>query len=117
MQIERKEAEARASHFTKFNGMVFLRGITAGGPDKDVSEQTRQCLSQMEAMLDEAGSSRNHILSTNIILKDMNDFGAMNEVWDSWVSTLPKPARACFQGELARPEVLVEFVVIAAEKS
>ena len=45
----------------------------------------------------------------------MSDFAAMNEVWDKWFEGVQPPARACGESALARPELLVEITVIAAE--
>ena len=45
----------------------------------------------------------------------MADFAAMNEVWDKWFEGTPPPARACGESALARPELLVEMIVTAAE--
>jgi enamine deaminase RidA (YjgF/YER057c/UK114 family) len=44
----------------------------------------------------------------------MKDFAAMNAVWDAWVADSEKPARACVEARMARPEILVEFSVTAA---
>ncbi len=46
----------------------------------------------------------------------MKDFAAMNEVWgDAWIADKPKPARACVEAHMARPNVLVELTVVAAQ--
>ena len=46
----------------------------------------------------------------------MADFAAMNAVWDAWVPQGHAPARACVQAAMARPELLVEISVVAAQK-
>jgi enamine deaminase RidA (YjgF/YER057c/UK114 family) len=46
----------------------------------------------------------------------MSDFKEMNQVWDNWVPAGHAPARACVQASMARPELLVEISVIAAQK-
>jgi enamine deaminase RidA (YjgF/YER057c/UK114 family) len=46
----------------------------------------------------------------------MQDFKAMNAVWDAWVPEGHAPARACVQASMARPELLVEISVVAAQK-
>jgi enamine deaminase RidA (YjgF/YER057c/UK114 family) len=56
------------------------------------------------------------MLSATIYIKDMQDFQAMNMVWDNWVPEGHAPARACVQASMARPELLVEISVIAAKK-
>ncbi|WP_372738777.1 Rid family hydrolase, partial [Neptunomonas sp.] len=46
---------------------------------------------------------------------DMKDFAAMNKVWDAWIADKPKPARACVEAHMARPNILVELCVTAAQ--
>ncbi|MBR9652703.1 RidA family protein [Thalassovita aquimarina] len=110
--IERIETKARMSKIVKHNGTAYLAGQTAEGAD--VAAQTRACLAKVDALLEQAGSSRENILQTTIWLADMNDFAAMNEVWDAWVPEGHAPARACGEAKLARPSLLVEVIVTAA---
>ena len=44
----------------------------------------------------------------------MDDYKAMNEVWDGWVDPDHAPARACVTGDMAYPDILVEIMVVAA---
>ncbi len=71
-------------------------------------------LNEVDALLAQAGSNREHILSATIYLKDMGDYDAMNQVWDQWLPQGHAPARACVQAAIAEPEYLVEISVIAA---
>jgi enamine deaminase RidA (YjgF/YER057c/UK114 family) len=71
-------------------------------------------LAKVDALLAQAGSGRDRILSATIYLRDMKDFAAMNAVWDRWVPKGHAPARACVEARLARPELLVEVSVVAA---
>ncbi|KEA63749.1 Translation initiation inhibitor [Marinobacterium lacunae] len=115
MTIERIHSTDRMSRIVTHNGTVYLCGQTAGQAEWDIAEQTRQCLGKIEALLSEANSSKEMILSVTIYIRDMKDFAAMNAIWDEWVSDLPKPARACVEARMARPEILVEMSVIAAQ--
>jgi enamine deaminase RidA (YjgF/YER057c/UK114 family) len=72
---------------------VFLAG-QVGEAQHDVAEQTRDALARVDALLIDAGSTREHLLQTTIWLADMGDFEAMNAVWDAWVATGHAPARA-----------------------
>lgn len=72
-------------------------------------------LSRVDALLKQAGSSREHLLQVTIWLADMADFEAMNEVWDTWVPEGHAPARACGEAKLAISRLLVEFLVSAAK--
>jgi enamine deaminase RidA (YjgF/YER057c/UK114 family) len=73
-------------------------------------------LDKVDQLLLDAGSDRQHLLSATIYIKDMQDFQAMNTVWDSWIPEGHAPARACVQASMARPELLVEISVVAAQK-
>jgi enamine deaminase RidA (YjgF/YER057c/UK114 family) len=54
------------------------------------------------------------MLSVTVLLKDIADFGVLNEEWDAWVDHDALPARATFQAALASPDIRVELVVTAA---
>ncbi len=110
--IERTHTNARMSRIVKHNGVVYLCGQVGSGAT--VAEQTRDCLSRVDALLDEAGSSRENILQAIVWLAHMNDFDAMNEVWDAWVPAGHAPARACGEARLAGSDLLVEIIVTAA---
>lgn len=114
MSIERIESTERMSCIVKHQGTVYLCGQTAGDAAWDIAEQTQRCLDKIEDLLVKAGSSRDEMLSVTIYIRDMKDFAAMNAVWDAWVANIGKPARACVEARMARPEILVEFSVTAA---
>ena len=71
-------------------------------------------LPKAEATLRRAGSDPTRLLQVTLYLADMDDYDAMNAVWDNWVPEGTAPARACVQACLANPEMRVEVVVIAA---
>ncbi|TNF21280.1 MAG: RidA family protein [Rhodobacteraceae bacterium] len=110
--IERQHTNARMSRIVKHKGVVYLCGQVGSGAT--VAEQTRDCLSRVESLLDEAGSSKAHILQATIWLAHMSDFDAVNAVWDAWVPEGRAPARACGEARLAGSDLLVEIIVTAA---
>ena len=110
--IERMDTGKRMSKIVRHNGVVYLCGQVGDGAT--VTEQTRDCLSRVDALLKQAGSSRDHMLQAVIWLSDMADFAEMNAVWDDWVPEGKAPARACGEARLARPELKVEIIVTAA---
>ena len=110
--IERMQTGARMSKVVKHNGVVYLCGQVGAG--EDVAEQTRDCLSRVDALLAEAGTDNKHILQAVIWLADMADFEEMNGVWDAWVPEGAAPARACGEAKLARPDFTVEIIIVAA---
>ena len=117
MTIARLGTERRRmSKIVIHNNTVYLCGQVAKDADADIKEQTRTMLEKVDDLLKQAGSSREHILSATIYIKDMKYFAEMNEVWDSWVIEGHSPARACVEASLARPVLLVEISVIAALK-
>lgn len=114
-QITRMKTTERASAIVINNGIVYLSGQVAEDPDADIQEQTRSTLAKVDALLAEAGSDRQHLLSATIYLRDIaNHFALMNEVWNDWVPTGHAPARACVEAHMARSALLVEICVTAA---
>ena len=114
MQIVRQDVSTRMSSIVIHNGTVYLCGQVAKDKMTDISTQTHTMLEEVDALLLQAGSQRDHILSATIYLKNMQDYDAMNQVWDNWVPTGHAPARACVQAAIAEPEYLVEVSIIAA---
>mgnify|MGYP000265322982 CR=1 FL=1 len=114
--IERQDTKQRMSRIVKHNGTIYLCGQVCADATKDITEQTQTMLDKVEALLEQAGSDKEHMLSATIYLKDMKDFQEMNAVWDAWVPEGHAPARACVEARLARAELLVEISVVAAEK-
>lgn len=110
--IERQDIGQRMSKIVKHNGTVYLCGQVGAGDN--VTEQTQDCLARVDALLKQAGSSREQILQAIIWVADMADFAEMNAVWDAWVPEGHAPARACGEAKLARPELKVEVIVTAA---
>ena len=86
------------SQAVKAAGLVFVSGTAPADPQtgfikgSTVQEQTRQCLTNIAAILNEAGSSMDKIVSATIILADEDDFAGMNEEWLKWFPKDP-PAR------------------------
>lgn len=114
--IERKHTNARMSKIVRHGHLVFLCGQTAGGSanaSADITAQTHEALSRVDALLAEAGSDRTRILSATIYLRNINDFSPMNAVWESWVAPGTAPARTTVEARLASTSLLVEVTVIA----
>lgn len=112
MTIERFEPTARSSKFVKHNGTIYLSGQVGDG--ESLAEQTHDCLSRVDALLTESGSSREHILKAVIWLSDMSYFAEFNEIWNAWVPDGHAPARACGEAKLAREILKVEIIITAA---
>lgn len=110
--IERIETGSRMSQAVKHNGTVYLAGQVGKGAS--VTEQTRDCLAQVDRLLELAGSDKTRILQAVIWMADMADFAEMNAVWDAWVPAGHSPARAAGEARLATPDYKVEVIVTAA---
>lgn len=112
--IKRIECGARMSEAVVYNGMIWLAG-QVGTPGVSVTEQTRDVLASIDALLAQAGSDKTRILSAQIWLADIADFAEMNAVWDAWVPAGHCPARATGEAKLAAPDYKVEIIVTAAQ--
>ncbi|HWW65450.1 MAG TPA: RidA family protein [Sphingomonadaceae bacterium] len=113
MSVTRIDAGRRMSQAVVHGNTVYLAG-QVGAPGKDVTEQTRAVLTQIDTLLEAAGSDKSRILSATIWLADMGDFAAMNAVWDEWVDPANPPARATGEVKLAAPDYKVEIIIVAA---
>ena len=112
--ITRMETAARMSKIVIHNQTVYLCGQVADNADEGIGPQTENMLAKVDALLKQAGSRREDMLSATIYLRDMKDFAEMNTIWDAWVPEGTAPARACVEARLARPELLVEISIVAA---
>ena len=116
MDIKRFEGTGRMSRVVEYNDTLYLCGQTAKLDGNTIEEQTKGVLKKVEDLLNKYGSSKEHVLSVTIYLRDMSLFQGMNSVWDSWVIDGLEPARATVEAKMAAKEILVELSVIAAKK-
>ena len=116
MEIKRYEGTGRMSRVVEYNQTLYLCGQTAKLDGNTIEEQTQGVINKIEDLLHKYGSSKEHILSITVYLKDMSLFQGMNSVWDLWMSTGMEPARATVEAKMAVEEILVEMSVIAAKK-
>jgi enamine deaminase RidA (YjgF/YER057c/UK114 family) len=103
----------RRSRAVVANGMVFMGGQVGDDWTADITVQTRQALARIDAILAGVGSDKSKIVSVQIWLKTMDDYDAMNAVWDAWIDRDRAPARACGIVEMADPGIRVEMMPIA----
>lgn len=111
MQIERIQLNDRMSMASKYNGILFLSGVTS--QKGTFEEQVQDVLEEIERRLNICDSDRHHILRVHIFLKDMFLFDRMNAVYDKWVSKKSGPARICVRADMARESALIEIAVDA----
>jgi enamine deaminase RidA (YjgF/YER057c/UK114 family) len=113
MTLERHRSNQRMSQAVRSGNQLYLAGQVAKDPVPDIAEQTRQIFRSIEELLVMGGSSKQNMVSAMIWITDMDNFAAMNAVWDAWIAGENPPARACVQARLARSELLVEIQVVA----
>mgnify|MGYP001851229529 FL=1 len=100
------------------DGLVFVSGQlpinpeTGEFPSDNVSEQTSQSLKNIREILKEAGYGMENVMKTTVFLQDMNDFAAMNAVYEKFF-TEPYPARAAFQVAKLPQGAKVEIEAVA----
>lgn len=119
--INSKNAPAAVGPYSQaieVNDTVYISGqlpidpATGNFPAGGVKEQTEQSFKNIKAILAEAGLTVNHIVKTTVLLADISDFGAMNEVYSAQF-TGTFPARSAFAVKDLPKEALVEIEVIA----
>ncbi len=116
MEIKRLYVGKRLSEVAIHNSTVYLAGQIAEDTAQDIQGQTREVLGHVDRLLAESGSDKTCILSCQIYIADMAHFAGMNEAWDNWVPSGHTPPRATVEARLADPAVLVEIVVVAAQR-
>lgn len=109
---------ATYSQAVKAAGLIFVSGTAPHDPEtgalvgSTVQEQTRQCLRNISAILEAAGSSLDKIASVTVVLADEQDFQGMNEEWLRWFPSNP-PARQGAKLPVKIPGLKVSIAAIA----
>lgn len=118
MTIERIQPGARMSKAVVHDSTVYVSGQVADNAAAlpSVRAQTKQILQQIDELLAQAGSGKEHLLAASVWLTNMDGFAEMNEVWEAWLAPGCAPARATVEARLARPDILVEIAVTAATR-
>ena len=100
------------------NGTVYISGqlpidpATGAFPSDDIRDQTRASLENIRAILAEAGLDFSNVVKTTVLLDDIGDFAAMNEVYGTYFAK-PYPARAAFEVGKLPKAAKVEIEVVA----
>ena len=101
------------------DGLVITSGQlpidpSTGSFPEGIAEQTRQSLTNVKAILAEAGVGMDRVIKTTVFLSDMNNFGAMNEVYATFFGEGGYQARSAVEVARLPKDALVEIEVIAA---
>ncbi|ATZ63280.1 RidA family protein [Acinetobacter bereziniae] len=113
IDIQRFDSGVRASQAVISGQYIETAGIVAKCTEQGIIQQTHCVLAQLEQLLLDIGTDKNRIIRIQIWLASMADFDEMNQVYDTWVSTIEKPARACVGAQLASPQYLIEIQATA----
>ena len=112
--ISRIDPGPRLSEATVLGDRIYCSGMIPEDLSQDIAGQTRQALGEIDSLLARGGSDKTKILSAVIWLSDIDDFAAMNRIWDAWVVPGQTPARATVQARLSDPAMKIEIMVVAA---
>ncbi len=115
MSIVRHDPSSILSNAVEHGNTVYLAGVVAKDPAKDVKGQTKEVVDEIDRLLAKCGSHKSKVLQAQIWVSDIRNRPAMNEVWTAWNEGKNLPARACVEARLADPRALVEIMVIAAK--
>ena len=99
--------------FVFISGQVPLDPATGDIVGTTIEEQTRQVFKNMKAILETAGSSLDKVLKTTVFIKNMNDFGKMNEIYAEFFTEGSYPSRSAVEVARLPTDVLVEIETIA----
>ena len=95
------------------SGQLPIDPVTKAMPD-GVKAQTQQSLKNIAAILEAAGYTKNDVVKSTVLLKDIADFGAMNEVYAGFYTENP-PARVAYEVAALPMGALVEIETIAVK--
>lgn len=118
-RIQTEKAPAAIGPYSQgidLGSMIFTSGQIPVAPDgsisEDISEQTRQALKNLRAVLKAGGSSLDKVVKTTVFITDMAQFGAINAVYAEFFAE-PYPARSCVQVAALPKGVSIEIEAVA----
>lgn len=105
------------SQAIEVNGMVYTSGVIPVNPatgeiPEGVEAQAEQAISNLAALLKEAGSSTENTVKTTVFIKNMEDFGTINQIYAKYFTGV-YPARSCVEVARLPKDVLIEIEAIA----
>lgn len=105
------------SQAVEVNGMIYTSGILPVVPETgDIPEgsaaQARQALTNLSRLLRAAGTSMDSVVKTTVFIKEMEDFAAINEVYETFF-TGAFPARSCVEVARLPKDVMLEIEAVA----
>lgn len=105
------------SQAIEVNGMVYTSGVipvvpSTGEIPEGAEAQAKQAFENLAALLKASGTSEEKVVKTTVFIKEMDDFGKINEIYAQYFSS-PYPARSCVEVARLPKDVLIEIEAIA----
>jgi len=94
------------------SGQVALIPETGEMDNQSIETETHRVMKNLSALLNEAGLSFQHMIKTSIFIKDMNDFGKINEIYASYLEE-PYPARETVEVARLPKDAKIEISIVA----
>lgn len=107
------------SQAVEVNGLIFTSGVIPIIPSTGelvqggIEEQAEQAIGNLAALIQAAGARIENTVKTVVFIKDMNDFGKINEIYSKYFKT-DCPARSCVEVARLPKDVLIEIEAIVA---
>lgn len=107
------------SQAIEVNGMVYTSGVIPVVPEtgeipEGSAAQAKQVLTNLSHLLEAAGTSMANVVKTTVFIKEMNDFGAINEVYAAFFEG-DYPARSCVEVARLPKDVMIEVEAVAVK--
>ncbi len=112
--IGRTGGNGRRSSCVAYNGVLHTSGITTVDLEADITGQAQDIFAQLDKLMEVHGTTKGRILSAQVCLQDMADYGGFNQAWDEWVSDGDEPAMSLVVAGLPLPEYRVQVSLIVA---
>ncbi len=105
------------SQAIEYNGLIYTSGVIGVNPatgevGATIEEQTTQVFENLKGLLTDAGSSLDQAIKTTVFIKNMDDFGKVNEIYSTYF-TGAFPARSCVEVARLPKDLLIEVEVTA----
>jgi 2-iminobutanoate/2-iminopropanoate deaminase len=101
------------------NDLIYTSGQIAINPEdgtinnKDIETETHQVCKNIKNILESVGSNLDKVIKTTVFIRNINDFGKVNEIYGLYFKT--KPARSCVEVSNLPKNVNIEIEVIASK--
>ncbi|MBQ5485468.1 MAG: RidA family protein, partial [Lachnospiraceae bacterium] len=104
------------SQAIEVNGMIYTSGVIAidpatGNIPSDIIGQATQAFTNLKNLVEASGTTMDKVIKTVVFIKEMNDFGAINEVYAKFFPE-PYPARSCVEVARLPKDVMLEVEAI-----